>query len=178
MAKISNTVAYPGISDLKGEDYLVITDADNNLMTKTVTINQVQALFGIDTLVAHVTINTGSLLTLGDTSITLIPAPGAGKTIDLISLNTYLDYNTEVYDFGNDLDFAVGAYTIATMPLAAANVGASEVRKINIIPGTASSKILEDNVALVLETGANPTTGNSALYVNIFYRVLNIGTSF
>ena len=78
----------------------------------------------------------------------------------------------------NDLNFSVGAYTIATMPLAAANVGADEVRKINIIPGTSSSTILEDNVALLLETAANPTTGNSALYVNIFYRVLNIGTSF
>ena len=72
MAKISNTVAYPGISDLKGADYLVITDADNNLMTKTVTIDQVQALFGIDTLIAKVTINSAALIPLATTPVTLI----------------------------------------------------------------------------------------------------------
>ena len=41
MAKISNTVAYPSITNLDAADYLVITDAENNLVTKTATIAQI-----------------------------------------------------------------------------------------------------------------------------------------
>ena len=53
MAKISNTSAYPNISNIDAADYLIITDAENNLMTKTCTISQLQSNFGVDTLVAH-----------------------------------------------------------------------------------------------------------------------------
>ena len=44
MAKISNTSAYPNISNLDAADYLIITDAENNLMTKTATLAQVSSL--------------------------------------------------------------------------------------------------------------------------------------
>ena len=53
MAKISNISAYPNISNIDAADYLIITDAENNLMTKTCTISQLQSNFGVDTLVAH-----------------------------------------------------------------------------------------------------------------------------
>ena len=79
MAKISNTSAYPGIANLDLADYLVITDAENNLMTKTATIEEIQNLFGIDTLVAKVALNSASILTLGNTAATLIPAPELEK---------------------------------------------------------------------------------------------------
>ena len=54
MAKISNISAYPNISNIDAADYLIITDAENNLMTKTCTIAQLQSNFGVDTLVAQV----------------------------------------------------------------------------------------------------------------------------
>ena len=41
MAKISNISAYPNISNIDAADYLIITDAENNLMTKTCTISVV-----------------------------------------------------------------------------------------------------------------------------------------
>jgi hypothetical protein len=44
MAKISNTSAYPNISNIDAADYLIITDAENNLMTKTATLAQVSSL--------------------------------------------------------------------------------------------------------------------------------------
>ena len=39
MAKISNISAYPSIANLDSADYLVITDAENDLMTKSCTIS-------------------------------------------------------------------------------------------------------------------------------------------
>ena len=175
MAKISNTVAYPGISNLDTADYLVITDAENSLMTKTATIAQIQNLFGIDTLVAKVTVNTGSLLTLGNTSITLIAAPGANKVIDLISVSQYLDAGTAQYNFGNNLTVKIGATTFGTLFQQSANFATDLVSKIGV---GASTYVIDQNTAVTLETAANPTQGNGIMYFNILYRILNVGTTF
>ena len=121
MAKISNTSAYPGIANLDSADYLVITDAENSLMTKTATIAQIQTLFGIDTLVAKVTVNTGSLLTIGNTSITLIAGPGNNKVIDIISISQYLDAGTAQFNFGNNLELKIGATVFGTLSSQSAN---------------------------------------------------------
>jgi len=42
MAKISNTAAYPNIINLDINDYIIITDKENTLMTKTCTIGTLQ----------------------------------------------------------------------------------------------------------------------------------------
>jgi len=42
MAKISNTGAYPNITNLDSADYIIITDKENTLMTKTCTIGTLQ----------------------------------------------------------------------------------------------------------------------------------------
>jgi|TARA_R110000824_G_scaffold4522_1_gene21848 hypothetical protein len=47
MAKISNTSAYPNITNIDAADYLIITDAENNLLTKTATIGQVSSLMSL-----------------------------------------------------------------------------------------------------------------------------------
>ena len=175
MAKISNTVAYPGISDLKGADYLVITDADNNLMTKTVTIDQVQALFGIDTLIAKVTINSAALIPLATTPVTLIPAPGANKVIDIISISQYLDAGSQQFNFGNNLEVKIGATGFGTLSLQSANFATDLVSKIET---GATTKVIEQNTAVTLTSSTDATQGNGTMYFNIFYRVLNVGSSF
>ena len=38
MAKISNTAAYPNITSIDAADYLILTDEENSLMTKSCTI--------------------------------------------------------------------------------------------------------------------------------------------
>ena len=101
MAKISNQAAYPLVTNVDLADYLVMTDKDNKLETKTVTVEQLKDLFGVNTLVAHVIVNAGTLTNLGTTAATLIPAPGANKVIDLISIDHYLDAGTAQYNFGN-----------------------------------------------------------------------------
>ena len=175
MAKISNTVAYPGISNLDTADYLVITDAENSLMTKTATIAQIQNLFGIDTLVAQVTVNTGSLLTLGNTPITLIAAPGANKVIDIISISQYLDAGTTPYQFGGVLEVKIGATVFGTLSAQSANFATDLVSKIET-GGT--TKVIDQNTAVTLETAGNPAAGNGTMFFNIMYRVLNVGASF
>jgi len=175
MAKISNTSAYPSISNLDSADYLIITDAENELKTKTVTIEQMQTLFGIDTLVAKVTVNTAALLTLGTQSATLIAAPGAGKVIDIISISQYLDAGTTQFNFGSNLEVKIDATVFGTLSSQSANFATDLVSKIETGNTT---KVIAQNTAVTLETNANPTQGTGTMYFNIFYRVLTVGSTF
>ncbi len=176
MAKISNTAAYPSISNIDAADYLVITDAENNLMTKTATIAQIQSLFGIDTFVAKVAVNSASLLTLATTPAILIPAPGVGKVLDVISIMSYLDAGSVAYDFTPSLPVTIGSDTIASLSNGQVNSAADVVFKAEVPTGT---EVIAQNTGLTLTAGgSNPTQGSGTLYVNIFYRVLTVGSTF
>ena len=179
MAKISNTVAYPSISNLDAADYLVITDAENNLVTKTATIAQIQSLFGIDTLVAKVTVNTGSLLTLADTAITLIPSPGAEKVFDIMDVMVSFEAGSQVYDFANDVSLFAGTSPLYTINKGTLNNAASSVQKLHLNASVGSQIAVPKGVPFTLSTsGSNPTQGSGTLYLNIYYRVLTVGSAF
>jgi len=175
MARISNTSAYPNIVTPITSDYLILTDESDNLMTKTCTLGDVQTLFGIDTLVAKVTLNSASILTLGNTAATLIPAPGTGKVIDIISISHYLDAGSVAYNFGSSLEVKIGATAFGTLSQQSANFATDLVSKIETGNTT---KVIDQNTAVTFEANANPTQGNGVMYFNIFYRVLNVGSSF
>lgn len=175
MAKISNTVAYPSIQNLAIDDYLVITDADNKLMTKSVTVEQLQGFFGLDTLVAKVTVTSAALIPLASTTVTLIPAAGANKAVDIISIAQYLDAGTQAFNFGNNLEIKIGASTFGTLSAQSANFATDLVSKIET---GATTKVIAPNTDVTLTTAADATQGNGTMYFNIFYRVLNVGSSF
>jgi len=175
MAKISNTGAYPGISNVDAADYLIITDAENQYKTKTITLSQVQDLFGIDTNVAHVVLNEAQVRAMSTTPITLIAAPGTGKVIDIMSIDTYLDAGTVVYAFGNNLEVKIGATVFGTLSLQSANFATDLVSKIET-GGT--TKVIDQNTAVTLTSAADSATGNGVMYFNIYYRILTVGTTF
>jgi|AntAceMinimDraft_16_1070373.scaffolds.fasta_scaffold74364_3 hypothetical protein len=60
MAKISNTAAYPNISSIDSADYLILTDKENNLMTKSCTISTLSS-FIIDAGVVRLIDSNGAL---------------------------------------------------------------------------------------------------------------------
>ena len=175
MAKISNTGAYPGISNVDAADYLIITDAENQYKTKTITLSQVQDLFGIDTNVAHVVLNEAQVRAMSTTPVTLIAAPGTGKVIDIMSIDTYLDAGTVVYAFGNNLEVKIGATVFGTLSLQSANFATDLVSKIET-GGT--TKVIDQNTAVTLTSAADSATGNGVMYFNIYYRILTVGTTF
>ena len=170
MAKISNISAYPSIANLDSADYLVITDAENDLMTKSCTIS---ALFGIDTLVAKVTLNNASLLTLGGISATLIAAPGLNKVLDIISIMVYVDAGAVAFDFAGALTLDVGGVNLDTINQTVFNSTTDVVYKPVV-----DSNLIGVNQPLLLEVAQNPTQGTGVVYLNINYRVLTVGSSF
>lgn len=181
MAKISNTSAYPQIATLDPADYLILTDAENNLMTKSCTVQQLQAQFGIDTLVAHVEVTSSQLQALATSDKTIIAAPGINKVIDILSLAVYGQKGTTVYDFPNALEFKCSTTEYATVAETTANGNADYAAKLflgGVFESFPTNIILPANQPLVLTTGSNPTQGDGKLFVNVYYRVLTLGTTF
>ena len=175
MARISNTAVYTNLANPVADDYLILTDKDDNLLTKTCTLSSIQTLFGVDTLVSKVEINAANLFLLFTTPQILIPAPGAGKVIDVISITTYLDAGTAAFNFGNNLEVKLGAIVYGTLALASANFATDLVSKIET---GATTKVIDQNTAVTLTTAANPTVGTGIMYFDVYYRILTVGSTF
>ena len=85
MSKISNQAAYPALLQPTLSDYLVITDYDNKLRTKTVSLNTVKNLFDVSYSDVTIEISSAELKALLATPKTLIAAPGVGKVLEVLS---------------------------------------------------------------------------------------------
>jgi len=177
MAKISNISAYPNISNIDAADYLIITDAENNLMTKTCTISQLQSNFGVDTLVAHQEVTASGLQSIA-TGFKIIEAQGANKVIDVISIAVYGQFGSAAYDFSDDLEFNCNSTVYASLAAVTANGSADYSQKLILGGSSGNSLALSANQPLILESSTKPTQGDGTLFVNVFYRVLTLGTTF
>ena len=176
MARISNTTAYSQILNLDIDDYLILTDKENQLKTKSCTVSQLQSFFGIDTLVAHVEVTSAQLQTLASTSKVLIASPGSDKVIDILSISINFVPGTTVYNFGANLTFDYNSVVMGTLPLLVLNSAANSVRKVMI--GSGDTIALSPGQALNLKTSANPSQGDGKMFVNVYYRVLTTGSTF
>ena len=172
MAKISNTVAYPNVSPTLN-DYFVLSDENDSLLTKTTKLSDVKTLFGIDTIVANIQVQDSDLMTLGTTDVTLLPAPGAGKVYDIISFDTFMDVGTTAYNFINSPTVSLNAVTTTTIANTTVNSATDMILKQSVATG-----VLGQNAPLLLTNVGNPTQGNGVLRLNIFYRILTANTSF
>jgi len=176
MAKISNTSAYPNITTLDSADYLILTDAENQLKTKTCTLGDLQELFGVDTLVTSTTVNSASLLTLNTTPAVLVPAVD-GSVLDVISVMCYLDAGSQVYDFGGNLTLDIGAVNIGSVANGSINNATDTVIKAEV-PNSNSEEIAQKTGLTLTCAAGNPTQGNGVVYFNVYYRVLKVDSSF
>jgi hypothetical protein len=176
MAKISNISAYPNISNIDVADYLIITDAENNLMTKTCTIAQLQSNFGVDTLVAHQEVTASGLQKIA-TGFEIIEAQGANKVIDVISIAVYGQFGSAAYNFSYDLEFNCNSTVYASLAALTANGSADYSQKL-MLGAQVNSLALSANQPLGLFSSSNPTQGDGKLFVNVYYRVLTLGTTF
>ena len=165
MARISNTTAYPTIIP-DANDYVILTDKDNQKITKTCTFSGIQSLFGLDTLVAHVTVTSAELLALQGTDKVLIASPGANKVIDIVSLDYFFDVGNTQYNFAADAPIKVGTALYHNIALATLNSATDSIIK----PVMADNMTLTSNTTCNLSTGNTVNQGNGILYLNIFYR--------
>lgn len=123
------------------------------------------------------TLSSAQLLALNATPRTVVSAPGAGKCIVFEGAQLFLDYNSAAYAgiaSGEDLAFKVAdssGSTVATVETTGfMDATADALRYVH--PST-TAYTLQANQPLVIHmlTG-EVTTGNSPIYVRVFYRVV------
>lgn len=96
MAKISNTTSYPNIIPTL-DDYVVLTDVNDNNATKTSKASDFQSLFGTRT--TQITLTPSDILNITTNPVTLITAPSVTEFIIPISWAFKMVFNTVAYDF-------------------------------------------------------------------------------
>lgn len=176
MARISNTSIYPNINPVLS-DYFVLTDANDDLSTKTCTLEALQQLYNVDVTSKSVTVSSTYLNVLATQDFELLPAPGSAYVYDIQRIVVFMDPGSITYDYAADLPtidmgtIALGDITIATM-----NSSVDYVAQVYTGGGAQQVPI---NTAVVLsKAGSNPTQGNGTLYVNITYRTLKLDSTF
>lgn len=130
-----------------------------------------------------VTVPSADLLAVvtGPTPYELIPAPGAGKFIDVISIVCNLNFNTTAYDFNNALRIGTnttGSTTMGTdggqLTISPSNIINASATKLSVV-GSASAK-KNVNTALYLNAGSatTVTTGDSDIDLYITYKIVTL----
>jgi len=172
MSKISNQSAYPALNNPHLDDYLVITDYDNKLKTKTVTLNTVKNLFQVSYNDVTIEVSAAEMKALLGSPKTLIAAPGAGKVLEVFSIFVYLDAGTTAFDFGDPVQVLQGAAQWANIPTSLLNNVVDDAGHFQ--KDVVSCPI---NTAITLQAqNANATVGNGIVKINIRYRTLDLQT--
>ncbi len=130
-----------------------------------------------------VTVPSADLLAVvtGPTPYELIPAPGAGKFIDVISIACNLTFNTTAYDFNNALRIGTnttGSTTIGTdggqLTISPYNMINASATKLSVVGSASGEKNV--NTALYLNAGSatTVTTGDSDIDLYITYKIVTL----
>lgn len=172
MARISNTTAYSSIIPSLS-DYFVLTDAENNLNTKTCTLENLQTLYGLNATSVTVAVPSSYLRVIGTQQFTLLPAPGSEYVYDVSEIVSYMSPGGVTYDFVNTINITQGTIQ-EPLPLTLLNSATKKVYKSDPSP----AEFIPVNEGIVLGGLANPTQGDGTLYINITYRKLKLDTTF
>jgi hypothetical protein len=141
---------------------------------------------GVDVtgIVSRVTdLTNADILTLGSTPVTVVPAPGAGYYVDVISVNLIFNY-TAAYTSGGNMRLFYG--TAATGNAASAlitasgllvSVTADAIERVSGVPDSTDPPTTNLAVVLATVTGVNfaTSTAGNTLRVVVNYRIVRTG---
>lgn len=122
-----------------------------------------------------ITLTTAEILALFTTSKPLVPAPGAGKVVDLLSAGLFLDYNAATYAANGILSIATTTSETAQSDAVAAATFLQASADVYVgMQVLSAERVLDANegLSLLCATG-NPTTGDSPITVKVSYRILD-----
>ena len=126
----------------------------------------------------NITVSAAQISALNGSPITLLPAPGVGKSYLFNQAFFWLEAGSVVYDLGGGFNGSVFITGGITSALTSMNSATSSMQyaalggsapTMNTDPATA-------NAALILtNTNPNPTQGNGILYISISYQIKDLG---
>jgi len=180
---MSKIKLYTKDNTIEDEDKVIGTDASGE-NTKNYEMSAIRSYVGSTSVVTKkVNITPEQLLSLsgGDSSLELIPAPGAGKVIVPISIVSFLDFGTTPYNFDGALQIGFSSKLLTSGPYFAyfyANtINATEDKYMTGYPNitVTTSELLSANESLVIKNvdSATVTQGDSPLTLSITYRIVD-----
>ncbi len=124
-----------------------------------------------------VTLSTSQLISLnGGGTLSLIPAPGAGKLLAVLNVILYLDYNSITYNFAasglsDGVSFYIGTDKSTSINTTILNSVADKYVSYDF-PNNDLNTDIQPNVAFTIQASAGMTVsqGNSPLKFSILYR--------
>lgn len=134
-------------------------------------------------LFIKVTVPSADLLAVvtGPTPYQLIPAPGAGKFIDVISIVCNLNFNTTAYDFNNALRIGTnttGSTLIGTdggqLTISPYNMINASATKLSVAGSANAEKNVNTALYLNAGTATTVTTGDSDIDLYITYKIVTL----
>lgn len=124
----------------------------------------------LDTIV---TLTSAQILSLFTTPVTLIPAPGSNKTIEVVSMTDKLIFNTTAY-LGNRTLVAKTATATGNQAVGTVlNQIANCKHHMIVTAPIGLSQILSNQPLIATTLPGDPTTGDSSIQLHIFYRILD-----
>jgi len=176
MAKISNTTVYPNVIPA-ADDFVILTDVNDNDKTKTAKVSDFQSYFGTSSL--EVTITSAQLLTSFTQPVVLLTC-GANEFITVLSITQKYNFGTTPYIFAGGSDMLItnnGLASPQTTQYALADINGVAVNQTNTAVGPVKSKYPLPGGAnsLTFQSGiADPTGGDGTLKLSILYRKVTI----
>ena len=177
---MANAISYPLGVPKKG-DYLLGTSVpnadedDKNPVTRNFDIASISSLVQQGYVEKTVSISNSQWLGLASTSVEIIPAPGAGKVVQVILAHVKWIHSGAEFAFnqtltlGNGASGAVGAVTQATMPSANYTDIDGNETYIFTISGAASSS----NGAINFGCASGATiAGGGTLSITVRYQII------
>ena len=175
MAKIENTTAYPNIIPT-ANDYLLLTDVNDNNATKTSKVTDFQKFFGVSTL--ETTISAAEVLGLFSNPKVLLTA-SAGEYIQPLNAVIKYVYKTGAFTFANQLYLTLGttaANVRFSIPASSLFNGIQNVTAWFLEPASAYEYANPaGGDSLTLRAGGLDPTGPTAeghFVINIQYRII------
>ena len=173
MSKISNTTAYPKILPT-ANDYVILTDVNDNNETKTATVGDFQAFFGVSTV--EVTLTPFDILNSFTNPVVLVPAQGPNKYI--VPYGTAIIRNlgngAAAYNFGgNNPQLQYDNTFFCEIPFGIFQT-ASPYTGYALMATSGAGNMLANNPLLFRTPIANPTLGDSNVVLSIQYRIVEI----
>ena len=148
------------------------------------TVAQMQSALGVNSgyatvYYASINIPTASVLTLNSLPLTIVPAPGAGLAIQVVSATASMTYNTTSYATNGKL-FLISLGSVIPQANLTANgfLFGTVTRNVSFNIST-SANITDTQIGvnaplLVQVDSADPTAGDSDITVTVLYRILPI----
>lgn len=119
-----------------------------------------------------VTISSAEILDLNTTPKELIPAPGAGKVIQVLSILSNYTYGTVTYATATDLEYLYGAATTSTYTDATSL--ASTVNLLAYPTAEPPGEVYSNSNLNLHVQSANPTAGDGTLDIYITYKIVTL----